>query len=360
VTITAYIPCHNNEKTVGETAAALRNQTRPADQYLFINDRCTDRSPEIAKENGFQVLDLTGAMGLGAGRNLALQTCTSEILLGLDADVLPADDYIEKMHDAFQRNPDKPAIGGRLDEKYTDTLPDLWRSIHMPQHHGDAEQIDPRLLYGATMACRVDPVRRIGGWDPRCIASFDDLNLCNRLRQVGFHLLYTPTCRAWHIRRDTLDSVLRSFHNWQSFEFEPPPPDLIPWLHDRISKIWRAYRFMRVREIDHPTLSAITLLMPWSCMIRDVFALRKSARFFADPAPLIPLAGEVFTRYGAPQKLVAAIQTWLSKLIQSLEQNPAWPPLNSAITDIARHYAFESIPDAAYWRNCESGPHLFD
>jgi glycosyltransferase involved in cell wall biosynthesis len=359
VTITAYIPCHNNEKTIGEATAALRKQSRSADRYIFINDRCTDRSPQIARDNGFEVIDLVGAIGLGAGRNLALQHCISEILLGIDADVVPAEDFIDKMHAAFERNPSMAAIGGRLDEKFTDTLPDLWRSIHMPQHHGDREQIDPRLLYGATMACRAGVIRRIGGWDARCVASYEDLNLCNRLRQAGLHFLYTPACRAWHYRRDTLDSLLRSFYSWQSFEYEQPPGEIGAWLDDRICKIWRAYRFIRVQELDQPKLSAITLLMPWSCMIRDFFTLRQWAHYQADPTPLIPLAGEVMTRCGGPAKLVLVLQGWLAQLISSLEKTPGLPPVDSAILHVIRHYAFESIPDSAYWRNCEIGGSIF-
>ena len=91
MTITAYIPCHNNETTIGQAAAALRKQTRPADQYLFINDRCTDRSPDIAREHGFTVVDLVGKKGLAAGRNLALQLCASDVLFGVDADVVDGD-----------------------------------------------------------------------------------------------------------------------------------------------------------------------------------------------------------------------------------------------------------------------------
>lgn len=359
MTITAYIPCHNNERTIGEATAALRKQSRAADQYLFINDRCSDRSPEIARENGFQVIDLAGKQGLAAGRNLALRVCTSEILVGLDADVVAAENYLEKMHEAFGRHADKAAIGGRLEERFTDSLPDLWRSIQMPQHHGDREQVDPRLLYGATMACRVEAIRKIGGWDERCVATFDDFDLCNRLKNAGLHFVYAPDCRAWHIRRDTLDSVLRTFWNWQYVGYENLLADMKVWLNERVPRIWAAYRYMRVREMDHPTISAITLLMPWSMMIRDVFAMRKSMRYFADPTPLIAVAGDVLSRYGATQQFVADVQRWLAQLISSLEQTPGWPAVDVLICDVARHYALECIPDAAYWGKCEMGGNMF-
>src|SRR5690242_19852625 len=87
--ITAYIPCHNGEKTLPEVLQALRAQTRPADQYLFIDDRCTDGSAELAREHGFEVHPTGPAdFGLAAGRNLALQHAAGDILFGVDADAV--------------------------------------------------------------------------------------------------------------------------------------------------------------------------------------------------------------------------------------------------------------------------------
>ena len=69
--ITAYVPCHNNQSTLAEVLLALKRQTRPADELLFINERCTDQSPRIAAEHGFRVLENPGKAGLAAARNCA-------------------------------------------------------------------------------------------------------------------------------------------------------------------------------------------------------------------------------------------------------------------------------------------------
>src|SRR5580658_9474894 len=125
--ITVYVPCHNNEETVGQTLASLRQQSRPADQFLFINDRCTDKSPQIAEEQGFQVLQMPGKRGLAAGRNCALANAQGDVILGLDADVVAAENYLQELEKRFSAMSEIAAVGGRVDERFTDTPADLWR-----------------------------------------------------------------------------------------------------------------------------------------------------------------------------------------------------------------------------------------
>ena len=353
--ITAYIPCHNNESTLAEVAAALRKQTRPAEQYLFINDRCTDRSPAIAREHGFTVIDLVGKYGLGAGRNLALQHCTSDVLFGVDADVVAEEDFLQRLDEAFARHPKAAAIGGRVDEKFTTNAPDLWRSIYMSQHHGDHELLNPRLLFGATMAVRTAAARRLGGWDERFITNFEDVDLCQRFRTTRMPYVYVPQCRAWHLRRDTLDSLLQGHWNWNYVGFEFTCAKMDTWLNGRMPFIWETYRKCRGDPAQRPELMQINLLLPWAWMIRDLCALRKSVGYLGDISAVAGIADEVLKRYNAGDRIRADIGEVLARLIRSLEDMSAQSPLMPIMFDAIRREAMASIPDDNYWRACRAG-----
>ena len=257
--ITVYVPCHNNEATVGQTLASLRQQERPADQFLFINDRCTDKSPDIARQHNFQVLEMPGKKGLAAGRNCALAHAHGEVILGVDADVVIAENYLHELKKRFATMPDIAAIGGRMDERFTDTPADLWRAMHMPQHHGPDEMRDPRILFGSTTACRVAIARALGGWNERFVSHFEDVDLSGRIKAAGHHLLYAPACQAWHLRRDTDDSVLRTHWYWNYFGYEHAVRDFALWLNRRMPYIWQCYRTFRTEDLQHPALAPITL-----------------------------------------------------------------------------------------------------
>src|ERR1700683_3922259 len=117
--ITVYVPCHNNQATVEHTLASLRKQDRPADQFLVINDRCTDKSPDIARAHHFQVLEMPGKKGLAAARNCALANAQGDVILGVDADVAVAENYLAELENRFAAMADIAAIGGRMDEHFT-------------------------------------------------------------------------------------------------------------------------------------------------------------------------------------------------------------------------------------------------
>jgi GT2 family glycosyltransferase len=355
VKITVYVPCHNNERTVAEVLRGITSQVRPADQVMLIDDHCTDRSPAIARELGVGVIELTDHHGLAAGRNCALQNATGEIILGVDADVVLDKQYLLELERRFDAQAEIAAIGGRLDEKFTDTPADLWRAVHMPQHYGDSEKINPRLLFGATMACRVAPVKEIGGWDEKFKTNHEDLDLSTRLKAGGFKLLYLPACRAAHLRRDTPETVLRGIWNWNRYSFEGNLDTVPMWIAKALPTIWAIYRGFRVVDLQFAALAPITLSMPWEWIVRDLHAMRAAGVETGEIRELIPMARAVLEQYGCGSVLAANLCGRLDRLIAELEDRRAGRGrLSPDIISAVRWMALESIPDGNYWRKCDS------
>jgi len=350
--ITVYVPCHNNQSTVGQTLASLRRQIRPADQFLFINDRCTDSSAQIAQEHNFQILQMPAKVGLAAGRNCALANAQGDLILGVDADVVVAENYLQELEKRFAAMPEIAAIGGRLDERFTDTRADLWRAIHMPQHFGPDELRDPRILFGATMACRVSVARELGGWNERFVASFEDVDISNRLKGAGHHLLYAPACQAWHLRRDTDDSVLQNDWNWNTVGYEHSVSAIKFWLENRLPFIWSRYRKFRVEDLPYPSLGWLTLRAAWGWIIRDLYVMRKSAPQVGHVPDVIKIARSVVMQYGMTAPASESFLRWLKQLAASLDDPVRQTrPLLQEIANCVYTGASESIPDGNYWQN---------
>jgi GT2 family glycosyltransferase len=355
VKITAYVPCRNAEKTLPEVLQALRQQTRPADQYLFINDHCTDQSPAIAQENGFEVVAVTAGNGLAAARNVALKHATGDVLLGIDADVVIEPNFLQELEKKFAEHPQVAGICGRLDERFKDTTADLWRTVHMAQHHGPNEMLNPRVLTGATAACRVPVLKQLGGWNERFLTNAEDLDLTARLAKAGLSFLYVPACQAWHLRRDTTESVLRTHWNWNYFGFEHRFATAADWIGLRLPAIWEEFRLCRVIDLKYPMLCPITLLFPFAWMIRDLHALRQRLSDVGNIGDVVAIAGTVALQYGMPQKHAVDMCQWLTQLLVELglpakSQDRLHPQLARWI----RVRAQESIPDSTYWQNFQA------
>lgn len=65
--IIAIIPCYNEEKKIGKVVSRIQAMKEPCvDEILVVNDGSTDRSPEVARELGANVISLPRIMGVGA------------------------------------------------------------------------------------------------------------------------------------------------------------------------------------------------------------------------------------------------------------------------------------------------------
>jgi glycosyltransferase involved in cell wall biosynthesis len=347
--ITVYVPCRNAEATLPEVLSAIRAQTRSADQLVFINDRCTDRSETIAREHGFECHKQLNTIGLAAGRNLALTLAQGDLLLGVDSDCVLQPEYISQMEKVFLSHPDLAAVGGRMDERFTQSPPDLWRALFLPQHHGDLPILNPRLLYGATMGIRTDSARKLGGWNEKRGNNGEDLEICGRMKQSRMDFLYTPDCRGWHLRRDTLDSVLKMQWNWNYSGYEGDFVDLDAWKTRRIPIIWQCYRYFRVTEVRFPQLAWISLLSPWAWMMRDLNALHQGGADIGNIAEVAEIARETLNACGIDREVVRRTSEWLLNLAMSLDERAvSREKLSEQLVSAMRYRAMESIPDMNY------------
>lgn len=201
------------------------------------------------------------------------------------------------------------------------------------------------------MAARVGALKGVGGWDEQFISNHEDVDISRRMKESGCNLLYAPDCKAWHLKRDTEDSVLRTFWNWNYFGYERWRKDIAQWPL-RLAAIWDTYRRFRVEDLQHPSLRMLTLKLPWSWMIRDLAAVRGSSPEVGNISEIVRIAHGVLTRYAMPAEARAGLIAWLKNLAAGLvpaeEKHPQFP------ADTGRrifYMALASICDANYWRD---------
>ncbi len=355
--ITLYIPVYNVSSTLGEVLAACAAQTRPADRILVIDDGSTDDSAELARQAGAEVSSHGTNRGLGAARNTALEACDTNILAGLDADVVPAPDYLRRIEQALADD-SAVAVCGNLTERHMWTLPDRWRSVHMAQHLGDDDIVNPRFLFGATTAGRADALRAVGGWDARLTRNGEDVDLSSRLRDAGQTTMYIAGARAEHLRRDDAASALDGLWNW----FHPAGMlrgDFTSWeaAAQRIEPVTMGIFRHRITQDLQPhrtDLLALTILLPWWMTILDLAQLAEQDGISPDEvnAAAGAVAGTVarITSRGADELLADDLLTILQTPIARFG-----PPgrETSTLTTPARRYvhAFKAGLDHALPRN---------
>lgn len=113
--VAVLIPAHNEEKMIQTTIASLREQTYPVKRILVMSDNSTDRTVELAREMGVEVVETVdnhhrkgGAMNQGFALLLPTMKDT-DFILGMDADGMIKPNAIEIAMEIFEQ---RPNLGG--------------------------------------------------------------------------------------------------------------------------------------------------------------------------------------------------------------------------------------------------------
>ncbi|MRX42657.1 glycosyltransferase family 2 protein [Agromyces kandeliae] len=95
-TISVVIPCRNDASYLAVCLQALGRQSRTPDEVVVVDDGSTDESATIARTAGARVL-VQPHLGIWPATAAGFDAATGEILARLDADSIPAPDWLERV-----------------------------------------------------------------------------------------------------------------------------------------------------------------------------------------------------------------------------------------------------------------------
>jgi glycosyltransferase involved in cell wall biosynthesis len=215
--ISAYIPCYNVARYIGPVIEAMLAQTRPPDEFLIIDDGCTDGTLDIAAQYPVRIIRHDQNRGLAAARNTAFANAKYELVAAMDSDAEAEKNWMESLLDAF-KDPRVAGSGGRLIEKYREGPANTWRAAYLGQDLGETrlefEWPSRKGLGGFGTLFRKDAVLAAGGYNEKYWTNFEDVDMCMRLLQAGHRMVFEPHAVAYHLRQDTLRTLLRTSWRW--------------------------------------------------------------------------------------------------------------------------------------------------
>lgn len=203
-----------------ESVAALSH--RPL-EVVVVDCASSDGSLETARTHApagipFQAVGLNENVGFAGGMNAALERTGAPFVLLLNADARPRPDYVTRLLERAN-DPGRPGLragavtgrlvrpDGRLDACGMRLVPS-WR--HLDRGSGQEDRgrwAAPERVFGATGAASLfrrealDDVAVEGEvFDPRFHSFREDAELCFRLRERGWEVLYEPAAVAGHRR----------------------------------------------------------------------------------------------------------------------------------------------------------------
>ncbi len=204
--VTSVVVTHNRINDLRVCLCSLREQTRPPDTIIVVDNACTDGTPEfLASQADITVVRLEHNVGASGGFRYgmarALQGDPSWLWI-MDDDCVPAPNSLELLLRAAEEKPKTlagvvPAVcysDGRVEYGYTRTGGNFRSPIHPVSHGSASVDMAPFLA----LLLRADACRDVGEVREDFFIWHDDVEYCLRLRVKGYSLIAEPEATVAH------------------------------------------------------------------------------------------------------------------------------------------------------------------
>ena len=206
----------NEGRFLDRTLPLLREQTRPPDRVIVVDNDSSDGSPErIEKEfPEVELMRLGRNAGFAVANNLGVEHAADcEWVVLLNADAYPDREWLGALMDAAARRRDCSFFASRMmSERVPEELDGSGDVLHVSgfawrRDHGRALAESPHALDEAEVfsACggaamyRRDAFVGLGGFDESFFGYLEDTDLGLRLRLAGHRCLYVPGSVVHHV-----------------------------------------------------------------------------------------------------------------------------------------------------------------
>ncbi|MCX5835053.1 MAG: glycosyltransferase family 2 protein, partial [Deltaproteobacteria bacterium] len=210
--VSIVIPVFNKIDFTRRCLDALSHNTpRGLYECIIVDNASTDGTGEYLKSLGNRIKAITNAANLGFAKacNQGARAATAPYILFLNNDTEPQPGWLEPLVEILDRDASAAAVGGKMlfpdgtiqhagvlildDRKLPDSL--VARHIYYNQPSDFKEANEPRIYQALTAAClliRRKAFEEVGGFDEGYWNGYEDIDLCFKLQEKGWVLVYQP------------------------------------------------------------------------------------------------------------------------------------------------------------------------
>jgi GT2 family glycosyltransferase len=171
--VTVVIVTRDRPESLRGTLAALRAQTWTCGETVIVDHDPNVRTREVAEDAGSRYVEAAG-LTLAGARQRGVDAARGEIVAFTDDDCLPAQDWLEQLVDAFQKD---MALWGAQGRTIAEDGPIGTHAVRVER--------GSTLYETCNIAYRREALRRAGGFDLRFSGWFEDTALGARVRKHG-------------------------------------------------------------------------------------------------------------------------------------------------------------------------------
>ncbi len=195
-----------------QTLASLRDNFSEAMEVVVVDCGSTDETRFLERYVlGLRVLRFARNLGFLRGSNAALSLTSADVVLYLNNDVVLGPGAVAAALARLAADERIGAVGAKIVRSHgrmQEAGGIIWRDGMTLGYMRDASPLAPEVNfvrdvdYCSTvfLLVRGEVVRTLEGFDDAFApASFEDADLCVRLRQAGYRVVYDPAVVVWHL-----------------------------------------------------------------------------------------------------------------------------------------------------------------
>lgn len=200
--ISVVIPAYNEEGFIGAALDALHRQTFPRAEFeiIVVDNVSTDKTSDIAKERGADIVVSESNKGTNSARQRGLAEARGEIVAFLDADCIPPSNWLEKIHCTLHKKNSRCAAIAGAYVFHVDPIDHIffaqeaYRWIVMPAISSIFGRILRKggVLIGGNFASFRENFQRINGIDTSYTFFGDDTSIAKKFGEIGY-VEFDPT-----------------------------------------------------------------------------------------------------------------------------------------------------------------------
>jgi len=183
--ISVVIPVYNEEKLLPLCIKSLKNQDFFGKyEVIFVDNNSTDNSKKIIKDSGFKYV-FAKEKGIAHARQAGFAQANSDIIASTDSDTLVASNWLTKIYQTFQENPDVVGLTGSIDlYGHTKNRLTIYNIVGPVARKITWLLSLGKHFWGANFAIKKEIFEKIGGFDTRLVAG-EDHDLGEHAREFG-------------------------------------------------------------------------------------------------------------------------------------------------------------------------------
>ena len=207
--ISIIIGMWNAESTIKQCIDSLLSQSYPKEKYeiIVVDDGSEDRSVQIAKESGADVVISSKHVSVGHAKNLGLEKAKGKFLAIIDSDCIAKDGWLETIERELKN---VQAITGPI-ENGNVTSKIAWAEylLAFSAYNNNTKRSKVSSCAGCNQAHIKENIISVGGFFD--VPSSDDVFLSNALKEKGIDIYFIPEMKIEHFGLNNKDKFLSKF-----------------------------------------------------------------------------------------------------------------------------------------------------